>query len=72
MIEIFSNVSQKAKDNAQFIFDMAMRQKNITDMIDVMNTYTSTCEDENERNFIEFYFNMRMEQSQHENYFIKR
>jgi hypothetical protein len=44
------------------MFEMALRQKNILSTIKVLNEYTETCSSEEEKEFVEFYFNMRMEQ----------
>lgn len=62
MIEIFENIPEEVKSRAAFIFDMAMRQKYVPDIIKVLNEYTDTCSDEEEREFVEFYFTMRFEE----------
>lgn len=43
------------------MFDMAMRQPNVTSALKILNDYTDTCFDEREKQFVEFYFNLRME-----------
>lgn len=72
MTEIFTNISSQLKDQAAFIFEMAMRQKNIVQAINVLDDFTRLHEDEAEREFIEFYFNSRMEQLHNENNNDKR
>lgn len=60
MVEIFKDVSEEARKRAEFIFDMAMRQKDLSSTVQVLNDYTKTCVGE-EQEFVEFYFNYRLE-----------
>ena len=62
MIELFPGIPEQVRKNAEFMFEMALRQKNILSTIKVLNEYTETCSSEEEKEFVEFYFNMRMEQ----------
>ena len=66
MIELFSNVSNAVKENAEFIFEMAMRQKNLYESAKILQNFVSLIEDEEEREFVDFYFNMRMEKLKYE------
>lgn len=68
MEEIFSNIPDEIKQQAQFVFNMALRQKNILHTIKVLEEYTKTCANEEEQKFVEFYFNMRMEQLKNGNF----
>ena len=60
--EIFVNIPERVKKQAKFVFDMAMRQKNLLFATQMLNDYTNTCFDEEEKDFVNFYFNIRMEQ----------
>ena len=62
MIELFPDIPEQVRKNAEFMFEMALKQKNILSTIKVLNEYTETCSSEEEKEFVEFYFNMRMEQ----------
>lgn len=62
MQELFPNIPESVRKNAEFIFDMALRQKNLLSMVNTLNEYTNTCSSEEEKEFVEFYFNMKMEQ----------
>lgn len=62
MNEIFAEIPEEVKNRAKFIFDMAIRQTNVMKAVQVLQNYTETCEDEEEREFVEFYFKTRMEQ----------
>ena len=65
MIELFSDISNTVKENAEFIFEMAIRQKNLYESAKVLQNFVSLIEDDKEREFVDFYFNMRMEQFKH-------
>lgn len=62
MEELFPNIPEQSKKNAEFIVEMALRQKNITSAVKVLNEYTNSCISDEEKEFVEFYFNMKMEQ----------
>lgn len=61
MVELFENISERSRKQAEFIFDMAMRQPNISSALKVLDDYTKTCFSEEEQEFVSFYFNLRME-----------
>lgn len=60
--EIFMDISDILKLRTEFIFNMAIRQKNPQSVVKILNDFTNTCINEKERQFVEFYFNLRMEQ----------
>ena len=62
MTELFSNISDVSKQNAEFMFNMAIKQPTIAAAAQMLHEYTETCYDEEEKQFVEFYFNMRLEQ----------
>lgn len=72
MIELFENISEKSRKQAEFIFDMAMLQPNISSTLKVLNDYTDACFNEEEKQFVEFYFNLRMENLLNGNFNDKR
>jgi hypothetical protein len=51
---------------------MAIRHSSLPTIVKILNDYTNTCIDEEERDFVNFYFNMRMEQMLNGNDFDKR
>ena len=71
MTEIFSNISKEQKEKAEFIFNIASKKDLISTLI-TLNDYTNSCPTEEEREFVEFYFNMRLEQLKNENNDDKR
>ena len=62
MIELYADIPQAVKDRTAFVFQMALRQPNILQAVKVLHDFTAACIDEYEREYVEFYFNMRMEQ----------
>ena len=62
MDEIFVDIPDEVKNRAKFVFDMAIHQTDLMKAVQVLQNYTQTCTDEDERKFVEFYFRTRMEQ----------
>lgn len=62
MIEIFNDIDEEVKSKAEFWFEVAFAQSNLKDTLNMLKEYRDSCEDEYERDFVDFYFNMRMEQ----------
>ena len=60
--EIFQDISKEFKACAEFIFNMAARQTNPQSALKILNNFTNICVNEEEKQFVEFYFNLRMEQ----------
>ena len=62
MIEIFSDISQGVRDRAQGIFKLALAQPTLLQTVKTLHDYTELCATEREKEFVEFYFNMKLEQ----------
>ena len=62
MEELLPQISESIRERTKFVFDMALLQRTPWEMIKVLNEYTQTCIDPEEKEFTQFYFNMRMEQ----------
>ncbi len=61
-MEIFNDIPEEVKDKAKFWFEVAFAQPSIVSTIRMLKEYRDSCTDEYERSFVDFYFNMRMEQ----------
>ena len=61
MTEIFKNIPEEVKKQARFWADMALLQPNFLDGAKMMSEYVNSCKNEEEREFVDFYFKMRME-----------
>lgn len=68
MVEIFEDIPQRVKDQAELIFELALLQPNLVSAVKTLNDYTNICVDDREREFVEFYFNMKMESLLNENF----
>ena len=62
MVEIFKDIPQSVKDRAEFIFDITIGSKYIPDVVKVLNDYTNSCVNEEEKEFVQFYFNLRLQE----------
>lgn len=60
MTEIFENIPEFVKENAKSAFELAMHFHNPIQIANFLNEYTNSCQDEEEKEFVEFYFKMRM------------
>ena len=60
MIELFTNVSKKVKDETKFWVDIAMLNPNPQEGAKEILTYQNTLKTEEEKDFVDFYFNLRI------------
>ena len=60
-IEIFKEIPDEVKNNTKFWFEIALTQQDPRDTIKMLKEYRDSCENEDERDYVDFYFNMRME-----------
>ena len=73
MEEIFADISEQSKISAELIFNNAI--KNYPDpatTVKILDSYVNCCSNEREREFANFYFNMRMRQILNESNNVKR
>lgn len=66
MTEIFENISDEVKLGAELVFNAAMQSRDAIKMVKMLDDYTNNCATDEDRNFVLFYFNMRMEQIDNE------
>ena len=62
MTELFANIPQEVRDRAKFWVDMSLHQKTLPQAARMIREYINSCVDEEEADFIEFYFHARMEE----------
>lgn len=62
MVEIFTNISEEMKTQTKYWVDLALRQSNPLEGAKILSDFYSVQENENDRNFIDFYINMRFQQ----------
>ena len=62
MKEIFTNISNEIKQGAELVFNGALNTHDPIKMLEILNEYTNACENEDEKEFVSFYFRLKMEQ----------
>lgn len=67
MTEIFENIPEYIKRQTECIVELALHQKDLMSTIGVLKNYRETCSSEEEQDFLDFYFSLRMEQLKNEN-----
>ena len=60
MKEIFNNISQRTKEQVRFWVNVALTKENPMDAAKVISNFSKTLKTEEEQNFLDFYFNMRL------------
>ena len=67
MIEIFENIPAEVKKQTELIVNFIFSYLEPEAGLKFLNNYLTTCQNEEEEEFIRFYFNLRMEQLLNEN-----
>ena len=67
MIEIYADIPQTIKDQAKFWADMALSQKDSFNAAKMMIEYLNSCKNEEEKEFVNFYFKLRIAELNNEN-----
>lgn len=67
MIEIFTNIPEEVKRQTELVANFIFSNFEPEAGLKFMESYITSCENEEEKDFIRFYFNMRMEQLLNEN-----
>ena len=60
MTEIFSDVSDRFKKQANFLIDRALQQKSVHDAIKMIKDFSDTCVNESEKDFIDFCLKLKV------------
>lgn len=61
MKEIYSDIPDYIKTCAKFWVDLALKQKNFLDGLKMIEEYRKSCISDYEKEFVDFYFNYRIE-----------
>ena len=62
MVEIFTNIPEEVREQTTLIVNFIFSQLDPESGLKFIESYISSCENEEEKEFIRFYFNMRLEQ----------
>ena len=66
MIELFPNVPGYVREQAKFWVDFALKQKNPFEGAKMVSNFANSCQTEEDKEFVNFYFNLRLEQIRNE------
>lgn len=61
MTELFPNISQRTRDNAETAWRLAQTFHNPESVVNFLNEYTNVAPTDEEKDFLNFYFNLQME-----------
>lgn len=67
MEELFMNVSEQVRAQTKFWVDMALIQPDLISGLNMIKTYFDSCNTEEEKDYVCFYFTSIMEQRNNEN-----
>ncbi len=62
MTELFKNITLEFRKQAETVFNIAMSQKNLINAAKVLDNFIKTITEEEKIEFLNFYFNLRMEE----------
>ena len=62
MIELFTNIPEEIKKQTEAVANFIFSNFEPESGLKFIQSYISSCENEDEQEFIRFYFNMRLEQ----------
>ena len=66
MIELFKNVSDKVKNETKFWFEICLLKNDPREAAKILLDFQKTLQTEEEKDYVDFYFNMRMLQLREE------
>lgn len=66
MIELFPNVPGYIRDLAKNWVDLALQQPNPFEGVKMVSNFANSCQTEEEKKFVDFYFRLRLEQLRNE------
>lgn len=66
MTELFTNIPEHVKQQAKAWVDLAFHQTNLLDGAKMIKEYHDACFTDEEKDFVDFYFRMRLEQLKNE------
>lgn len=67
MVEIFKDIPDYIKIQSEFWVDKALQQHEVKDAFRIIEEYRNSCLNDKEKEFVDFYFNYRLEKLRNEN-----
>lgn len=65
MVEIFANIPERVKEQAKFWMDFSLNYPPL-EALKMLKDYSNSCIDPEEKDFVDFYFNLRWEELKNE------
>ena len=62
MVEIYAQIPQEFKDMTELFMDLVLTIHDMKTQAELLNEFTNSCKTEEEREFVNFYINLRLEQ----------
>lgn len=62
MTELFTELPDNVKRQTEKFVDITLQNDDPFDIVNILNEYTESCQSEEEREFVQFYINMRLEE----------
>lgn len=64
MIELFTELPQEIKNGIRMYVDSVLEDFQLLDAAKVISEFANSCNDEKEQDFVDFYFNLKLEEMQ--------
>ena len=62
MTELFTNIPENVKKQTEMFVDLTFKNEDPFEIVNVLNEYTENCQNEEEKEFVQFYINMKLEE----------
>jgi len=72
MTELFTNIPESVKKQTELFVDLTFKNEDPFEIVNVLNEYTENCKNEEEKEFVRFYINMKLEEMKNGSFSSKR
>lgn len=62
MTELFTNIPESVKERTKMFVDLTLKNEDPFEIVNILNEYTENCQNEEEKEFVQFYINMKLEE----------
>ena len=68
MIELFADLPDKVKKQIEWFVDVTLLNSDPFEVVNILNEYTENCQTQEEKDFVQFYLNLRLEYMKNGNF----
>ena len=68
MIELFADLQDKVKKQIEWFVDATLLNSDPFEVVNILNEYTENCQTQEEKDFVQFYLNLRLEDMKNGNF----